>query len=273
MARACDLTVLKFSIRVSIPIVCSPLRRHRRRRLSMAAYLRLHPLSHEVAIRPRAGSHPNDRSMVHVPTIPPSERYPGRPGGGRLVVIAPTRAACETIEMGVGLTGIETVLEREHGDDVRRLAASGRGFGIVAGTGTGKTLAIRPIAEEIVGTPIRAGVINREREATPETPSWNVVIVTTGIARRWDQDSLVTAEGRVVVGGLHQTWAELELCLAPGTRAGCRFIWLSATVDPHFYAEYLDSVEVIASPAYDPEKAATVRVIDQKPTQFLNDRY
>jgi hypothetical protein len=27
--------------------------------------------------------------------------------------------------------------------------------------------------------------VNREREATPATPSWNVVIVTTGIARRW----------------------------------------------------------------------------------------
>src|SRR5690606_17548967 len=182
MARACDLTVLKFSIRVSIPIVCSPLRRHRRRRLSMAAYLRLHPLSHEVAIRPRAGSHPNDRSMVQVPTVPPSERYPGRPGGGRLVVIAPTRAACETIEMGVGLTGIETVREARPGEGVGRRAAGGRGVGIVAGTGTGQTLAIRPIAEEIVGTPLRTGVENREGEATPETPSWNVVIVTTGIA-------------------------------------------------------------------------------------------
>jgi ATP-dependent helicase HrpA len=211
--------------------------------------------------------------MVQVPTIPPHERYPGRPQSGRIIVIAPTRAACETIELGVGLTGVETVLEREHGDDVRRLARSGRGFGIVAGTGTGKTLAIRPIAEEIVGLPIRAGVINREREATPETPSWNVVIVTTGIARRWYQDSLITAEDTVVVDEIHQTSAELELCLALGKRAGCRFIWLSATVDPHFYAEYLDSAEIIESSAFDPARAATVRVVDAKPLQFLNDRY
>ena len=106
-------------------------------------------------------------------------------------MIAPTRAACETIEMGVGLTGIETVLGKEHGEEIRELARSGRGFGIVAGTGTGKTLAVRPIAEEIVGKPLRVGVVNREREATPETPTWNVVIVTTGIARRWLQDSLI----------------------------------------------------------------------------------
>jgi ATP-dependent helicase HrpA len=212
-------------------------------------------------------------SMVQVPSIPPHERYPGRPPSGRILVIAPTRAACETIELGIGLTHVETVLEREHGDEIRDLARSGRGFGIVAGTGTGKTLAIRPIAEQIVGTELRVGVVNREREATPETPSWNIVIVTTGIARRWYQDSLITAEDTVVVDEIHQTSAELELCLALGKRAGCRFIWLSATVDPHFYARYLDSAEVVESSAYDPAKAASVRVIDADPLEFLNDKY
>lgn len=212
--------------------------------------------------------------MVHVPSVPPSERYPGRPSGGRLVVIAPTRAACETIEMGVGLTGIRTVLEEQHGEDVRRLAASGRGFGIVAGTGTGKTLAIRPIAEEIVGLPLRVGVVNREREATPETPTWNVVIITTGIARRWLQDDLIGTEDTIVVDEIHQTSAELELCLALGKRAHCRFIWLSATVDPAFYAHYLDSAEVIESSAFDPQKAATVRISNSsRPLEFLGERF
>jgi ATP-dependent helicase HrpA len=212
--------------------------------------------------------------MIQVPIVPPSERYPGRPSGGRLVVIAPTRAACETIEMGVGLTGVETVLEREHGDDIRRLAASGRGFGIVAGTGTGKTLAIRPIAEQIVGSELRVGVVNREREATPETPTWNVVIITTGIARRWLQDDLIGPEDTVVVDEIHQTSAELELCLALGKRAGCRFIWLSATVDPTFYTEYLHSAEIIESSAFDPAKAANVRVTNTtNPLQFLGERF
>lgn len=176
--------------------------------------------------------------------------------------------------MGVGLTGITTVLETEHGEEIRDLARSGRGFGIVAGTGTGKTLAVRPIAEEIVGTPLFVGVVNREREATPETPDWNVVIVTTGIARRWLQDDLIGAEDTLVVDEIHQTSAELELCLALGKRAGCRFIWLSATVDPTFYADYLDSAEVIETSAFDPSKAAEVRISNSaNPQAFLNERF
>jgi len=212
--------------------------------------------------------------MVEVSTTPPSERYPGRPTEGRVVVIAPTRAACETIELGVQLTNVETIMNREHGEEIRELARSGRGFGIMAGTGTGKTLAVRPIAQEIVGQELRVGVVNREREATPDTPNWNVVVITTGIARRWLQDGLIDATDVVVVDEIHQTSAELELCLALAKRAGCRFVWLSATVDPTFYAEYLDSATVIESSAFDPTKAANVRVSNtQNPLAFLGERF
>src|SRR5829696_6816553 len=118
---------------------------------------------------------------------------------GRVIVIAPTRAACETIELAMGLH-LETLLEREHGEEIRELAAARKGFGIVAGTGTGKTLAVRPIAETILGTTeLRVGVVNREREATPETPSWNVVIITTGIARRWFEDGDILPQDTLVV--------------------------------------------------------------------------
>jgi len=182
------------------------------------------------------------------------------PRTGRVIVIAPTRAACETIELALRLE-IETVLEREHGDEIRALARDGAPFGIVAGTGTGKTLAIRSIAEQIVGAPLRVGVVNREREATPETPTWNVVIVTTGIARRWFQSDLITRQDTLVADEIHQTSAELELCLALGKRLGCRFIWLSATVDPAFYANYLDSRHVIETSAFDPRLAARVSVL------------
>ena len=202
----------------------------------------------------------------------PSAFLAAEPATGRVIVIAPTRAACETIELAMGLD-IDTLLAREHGEDIRRLAASGRGFGVVAGTGTGKTLAIRPIAETILGAPLKVGVVNREREATPETPTWNVVIVTTGIARRWFEDSLITARDTLVVDEIHQTSAELELCLALGKRAGCRFTWLSATVDPTFYAGYLDSVEVLETKAFDRALAADVRVLPQQPLEFLNERF
>ena len=194
------------------------------------------------------------------------------PHTGRVIVIAPTRAACETIELAMGLH-LDTLLEREHGEDIRRLAASGKGFGIVAGTGTGKTLAIRPIAETILGAALKVGVVNREREATPETPTWNVVIVTTGIARRWFQDDLITARDTLVVDEIHQTSAEMELCLALGKRAGCRFIWLSATVDPSFYASYLESAEVLETRAFDPARAARVEVAALQPLEFLDERF
>src|SRR5215210_1831644 len=196
----------------------------------------------------------------------------GDPPTGRVIVIAPTRAACETIELALGLT-LDTFLERHHGEQVRRFAAGGKGFGIVAGTGTGKTLAIRPIAETILRAPLKVGVVNREREATPETPSWNVIIVTTGIARRWFQDGDILPSDTLIVDEIHQTSAELELCLALGKRVGCRFIWLSATVDPSFYSRYLDSADVIESYAFDPAKAADVRVIRSKPLEFLADRF
>jgi len=71
------------------------------------------------------------------------------------VVIAPTRAACETIELAMSLD-IETLLARS---TASTSGASRRraGFGIVAGTGTGKTLAIRSIATTILQARSRSG--------------------------------------------------------------------------------------------------------------------
>ncbi|MGH7633082.1 MAG: DEAD/DEAH box helicase, partial [Gemmatimonadaceae bacterium] len=207
--------------------------------------------------------------------LPPDRQafVAAEPPTGRVIVIAPTRAACETIELAMGLR-LDTLLERMHGAEVRELAAARKGFGIVAGTGTGKTLAIRPIAEVILrGAELKVGVVNREREATPETPSWNVVIVTTGIARRWFQDGDILPHDTLVVDEIHQTSAELELCLALGKRVGCRFIWLSATVDPSFYARYLGSAAVLETSSFDPSKAAKVTVLNRRPMEFLDERF
>lgn len=207
----------------------------------------------------------------HLPPDPEAFRLAQHPRG-RVIIVAPTRAACETIELAMHLH-VETLLEREHGAELRAWAAAGKAFGIVAGTGTGKTLGIRPVAEEILHAPLRVGVVNREREATPETPLWNVVIVTTGIARRWFQDDLITDRETLVVDEIHQTSAELELVLALGKRTGCRFIWLSATVDPAVYATYLESDEVLVTSAFDPALKARVEVVPQQPDEFLDERY
>ena len=69
-------------------------------------------------------------------------------------------------------------------------------------------LAARKLMRIRLGAPLRVGVVNREREATPETPTWNVVIVTTGIARRWFQAGLITAHDILVVDEIHQTSVE-----------------------------------------------------------------
>ncbi len=207
--------------------------------------------------------------------LPPDHQafISAEPPTGRIIVIAPTRAACETIELAIGLR-LETYLEKHHGPRVRELARSGKGFGIVAGTGTGKTLAIRLIAEEIVGVggaPLRYGVVNREREATPETPTWNVIIVTTGIARRWFQNGDILPHDTLLIDEIHQTSAELELCLALGKHVGCRFIWLSATVDPALYARYLNSADVLEVQSFDPAKMARVMVENREPLAFLDE--
>lgn len=215
---------------------------------------------------------PHRRIRDHYLPPDPEAFRRAEPPTGRVIVIAPTRAACETIELAFRLQ-LETVLEREHGEEMRALAQRGVGFGIVAATGTGKTLGIRPIAEEILRAPLRVGVVNREREATPETPTWNVVIVTTGIARRWFQDDLIDPHDTIVVDEIHQTSAELELCLALGKRIGCRFVWLSATVDPSFYERYLESAEVLESTAFDPSLAARVATRVQRPLAFLDSRF
>ncbi len=207
----------------------------------------------------------------HALPLDPEAYRAARHPRGRVIVIAPTRAACETIELALGVK-VDTLLDRKHGPTLYGWAAAGTPFGIVAGTGTGKTLAVRPIAEAILQESLRYGVVNREREATPETPHWNVVIVTTGIARRWFQDDLITNRDTVIVDEIHQTSAELELCLALGKRVGVRYIWLSATVDPAFYAKYLDSREVLETSAFDPKLAATVRVVPKDPLEFLEDK-
>jgi hypothetical protein len=213
-------------------------------------------------------------ASIHDRFLPPDHDafVSAEPPTGRVIVIAPTRAACETIEIALTLH-IETYLEKTHGARVRELARSGKGFGIIAGTGTGKTLAIRPIAEEILRAPLQIGVVNREREATPELPNLNVIVVTTGIARRWFQDGDILPGDTLVIDEIHQTSAELELCLALGKRVGCRFIWLSATVDPSFYRRYLNSADVLEVFSFDPEKAADVEVTNEQPLDFLDNKF
>ena len=186
------------------------------------------------------------------------ERFPGRPDERAHRGDRPhARRVRDDRAGGRAHGGGDGAAARARRGDPRGWRASGEGFGIVAGTGTGKTLAIRPMAEEIVGTPLRVGVVNREREATPETPTWNVVIVTTGIARRWLQDDLIGRRGHAGrrrdppdLGGAGALPRARRS--APGAASsGSRPRWT-----PPSTREYLDSAEVIETSAFDPAKAA-----------------
>src|SRR2546421_12648177 len=60
-------------------------------------------------------------SRDHLLPPDPQAFLAAEPSTGRVVVIAPTRAACETIELAFGLN-IDTLLAPEHGADIDRLA-------------------------------------------------------------------------------------------------------------------------------------------------------
>src|SRR5690606_8299372 len=92
----------------------------------------------------------------HALPLDPAAYRAARHPRGRVIVIAPTRAACETIELALGVK-VDTLLDRKHGTTLYGWAAAGTPFGIVAGTGTGKTLAVRPIAEAILRESLRYG--------------------------------------------------------------------------------------------------------------------
>src|SRR5215210_1789899 len=70
----------------------------------------------------------SDMRAVRDHYLPPDHAafVAAEPPTGRVIVIAPTRAACETIELALALH-IDTVLEQEHGDEVRALARGGKG--------------------------------------------------------------------------------------------------------------------------------------------------
>ena len=160
---------------------------------------------------------------------------------------------------------LDTYLERTHGERVRELARGGKGFGIVAGTGTGKTLAIRPdCRRDSARAAAESAWSTANAKPRRNCRNLNVIVVTTGIARRWFQDGDILPRDTLVVDEIHQTSAELELCLALGKRVGCRFIWLSATVDPTFYRRYLNSADVLEVYSFDPKKAADVQVVNRR---------
>jgi hypothetical protein len=144
------------------------------------------------------------------------------------------------------------------------------GFGVVAGTGTGKTVAIRDIAHFFLQEDLRVDMVTRESEATEYTWTCNIIVVTPGIALHWFQNDVIAADDLLVVDEIHQTSEHLELSLALAKRNGNKIVWMSATIDPDIYARYLEARTVIHCYAYDPSRRAAVKVLKDDLAEFLS---
>ncbi len=193
----------------------------------------------------------------------------------RLVVIAPTRSTCLNISMVLSNGNIpQTLLMREKGEEIFKAVdglADG-GFGVVAGTGTGKTVAIRDIAGKVLAEGLRVDVVTREHEATDYTWTCNVLVVTPGVALHWLKSRTITEQDLVVIDEIHQTSEHLELSMALAKRNSNMFLWMSATIDPGLYSRYLNASSVIECSAFDPAKKSEVECLRDDCGQLLSSK-
>ncbi|MDF1498294.1 MAG: hypothetical protein P1P85_02985 [Patescibacteria group bacterium] len=191
----------------------------------------------------------------------------------RIVVIAPTRSTCLNISMVLNNGAIPlTLLMQENGEEIFEAVdeLETGGFGVVAGTGTGKTVSLRDIAGKVLGEKLRVDVVTREQEATKHTWTCNVLVVTPGVALHWLKSQVITKDDLIVIDEIHQTSEHLEFSMALAKRAGCKFVWMSATIDPSIYSEYLGANTVIECSAFDPSKRSKVECLWKTPENFLS---
>ena len=191
----------------------------------------------------------------------------------RIIVIAPTRSTCLNISLVLENDSIpETLLMREKADEIFEALGNLKkgGFGVVAGTGAGKTVAIRAIAHFVLQEDLRVDMVTRETEATEYTWTCNIIVVTPGIALHWFQNDVIAPNDLLVVDEIHQTSEHLELTLALAKRNGNKIVWMSATIDPAVYARYLAARTVIVCRAYDPSRRAAVKVLKDDLAEFLS---
>lgn len=200
----------------------------------------------------------------------------------RVVVIAPTRSTCVNISVVLSNDAIPpTLLLQEKGEELvdAVIHLEDGGFGVVAGTGTGKTVAIRDICAAVLEDEKQVDVVTREHEATDYTWTCNVLVVTPGVAVNWLKSRKITSDDLIVIDEIHQTSEHLELAMALAKRVGCTFIWMSATIDPTKYQDYLGARSVIRCSAMDPTRRAYIECVrsggtdeSRRPIPIVPDR-
>ena len=178
----------------------------------------------------------------------------------RALIIAPTRSTCLNIVATITSRSLpRTLLEEVCGarltSAVNRLIEHHEGFGVVAGTGTGKTVGIKTMLQHYHGEDLRVGIVTSEHEITPEVMATaNTLVITPGIAFNWVRRGFIAPTDLIVVDEIHQTSFHLHMTLALLRRQGNSFLWLSATIDPQMYRQYLRSHTLIECQAFDPAR-------------------
>lgn len=180
----------------------------------------------------------------------------------RVIVVAPTRSACSNLHHLLGLAEFpETLLLRVCGsqlkDAINNLHLGG--FGIIAGTGAGKSGAIREICKNLLGA-YTVGMVTMEHKASEMTAKHPVLVITPGVAQIWALEGKITKNDLVIYDEIHQTSAHLEMTMALNKRHGITAVWMSATIDPSVYRDYLEARTVIECDAYDPALRAQVKL-------------
>ena len=179
----------------------------------------------------------------------------------RIVIVAPMRSHCETVRAIFENGPIETYLKRTRQQELDRLKTLERPFGIVAGTGVGKTVFLRDICEHHYGPNFPFTVVTKEIEATNATWQAPMLVCTTGIAMHYLQSGYITNEDAIIIDEVHQTSVHLEISMALAKYKGIPVSWMSATIDPKVYADYFDTPELLLAEWKDPEKRAKVRIV------------
>lgn len=180
----------------------------------------------------------------------------------RLIIICPMVSHCETVRNIFETDDIPvTYLEKEHAEQLNAIVKFDENWGIVAGTGTGKSVFLRRLAEYRYGKDFTFDVVNREERSTPQTWKKKVLVITTGVAMHWLKSGYLDQNDAFVIDEIHQTSEHLEIAMALIKHLGSKIGWMSATIDPDLYQRYFGTELILECKMSDPEKTAKVEAL------------
>ncbi|MFZ5364763.1 MAG: DEAD/DEAH box helicase [Patescibacteria group bacterium] len=180
----------------------------------------------------------------------------------RLAVICPMRSHCETIRAIFENGEVSTFLKEHFNQDLEEMARCQYPWGIVAGTGTGKTFFVRQIAQTLFGENFSFDVVNREEEATEKTWRSDVLVITSGVAMHYLKAGIFSENDIIIIDEIHQTSEHLEVAMALAKKLGITVCWMSATIDSDLFSKYFGTSKILACAISDPEKQASVKVLE-----------